>query len=259
MCLLPKWTKKEDIDRILRVAKRLKYVASRFDVPDKRITPRNYLDRNCPVCSSTDRAHIGEREIQSPTPKGWYTFRHNDVRCVACGFYYSTNIAEPSYIDNYYRDTTAYAGVDYNAQNRIEVIERLAPKGSRILEYGAGRGEFAELLGGMGYKVDAVDMDDGIIEETYDLICCYYTLEHLVYPNDALKMFRGLLSKGGVLIVEVPDFEKNYKTSMHFQHINHFTKDHLILMLINNGFESIEMIEGHSRDFGVAFISTCKT
>ena len=247
---MPKWTKKEDIERILRVKRRLRWK----NVPEKQIEPASYLSRDCPVCGSTKKTLNGTRSISSPTDKGWYVFQHHDVQCNACDFHYSTNIPEPTYIDDYYKYAVARAAPDYNVQNRIEAIERLVSKGSRVLEYGAAQDEFVKVLREAGYIVDGVDVGDDIPDTDYDLICCYYTLEHLISPNAALETFNTLMKPGGLVIIEVPDYEKNVKASVHFQHFNHFTEAHLTQMLANNGFECVEIINAHSRPFGICYI-----
>lgn len=253
---MPKWTKKEDIERILKVAHRRKNAATVFNIPDKLIYPDRYINRNCPVCGGDKKTDMDGRGRKSPTSQGWYFLKYEDAKCDACGFCYSANIPEPDYINSYYRYAVARTGDDADVQNRIDVIRRYVSRGKSILEFGAGFKGFVRLLNEAGYEADGVDIDDEIIKDEYYAICCYYTLEHLVSPTEILKIFRELLEPEGILIIEVPDYEKYPNESMHFQHLNHFTKHHLERLLDDNGFKTIETIDAHSRYFGFASIST---
>lgn len=225
------------------------------NAPDVDIEPVWYVCRQCPVCYSDEKTQLGIRKVESPTTKGWYTFQHYDVKCDVCGFHFSTNIPNPDYINDYYKYAVAHAGLDYDVPSRIKVIERLVPAGLCILEYGAAQNEFVEVLCEHGYEASGVDVGDTVQGNDYDVICCYYTLEHLIFPNDVLRTFRELLVEKGILIVEVPDYEKDKNAAMHFQHFNHFTESHLTQMLENNGFKPVEVIRGHSRHFGIAIIA----
>ena len=216
------------------------------------VIPSSYLDRDCPICGSIKKTLTGTRKMNMATTKGLYVMQHHDVQCDDCNFHYSTNIPDVAFINDYYKYNTIKHGAvgESVAEIRLSLIERLVPKALSILEYGAAGGQFVEFLRKAGYIAEGVDVNDDIPKGVYDAVCSYYTFEHLIYPNDVLKMLRELLGGKGVFVVEVPDYENYPEESFYSQHLNHFTEKYLRRMLVNNGFENIKVVDNPSRGFG---------
>ncbi len=76
---------------------------------------------------------------------------------------------------------------------------------------------------------------------TADIVCCRYLLEHCHEPSDALRALRKLLSRDGVVIVEVPDSEKFLAAGDYAfiweEHVSYFTEPTLRLLAAKSGYE----------------------
>ncbi len=106
------------------------------------------------------------------------------------------------------------------------VAARLAPSGSRVLEYGSGEGFLSKRLA-RAYRTSAYDLSpyarsatarnspatlvldrlDEIPDATFDLICSLHVLEHVPVPAESLRDFARWLRPGGRLMYVVPNPE----------------------------------------------------
>ena len=81
------------------------------------------------------------------------------------------------------------------------------------------------------------DIDDN--NEKFDFLMCISSLEHFKNPLYILKIFNNLLNENGVLLIEVPNSLKPYKTTAEFfsyEHLNHFTIETILKFLHSAGF-----------------------
>ncbi len=124
----------------------------------------------------------------------------------------------------------------------------LAPA-EKVLDVGAGSGEFVALMSEMGKDVRGIEpnlgyaaycrddlglnvasehLDAGLFEaESFDLIRLNHVLEHLNDPEGYLAMIAAWLKPGGVFYVEVPNIEVYCRTKsrgnmFHYGHIFNF-------------------------------------
>jgi SAM-dependent methyltransferase len=116
----------------------------------------------------------------------------------------------------------------YRARRLIisELILRLVPVHSDIIDYGAGNGGTADALRELGYEVVAADVSEGALEacrtrglSTIDLkeeslrsgsadcVLAGDVLEHVSDDVALLRSLRHALRTGGLLIVTVPAYE----------------------------------------------------
>ncbi len=104
------------------------------------------------------------------------------------------------------------------------IAARLAPAGSRILEYGSGEGHLSRRLARI-YRSSAYDLSPyarattactspttqvidtptDIPESTFDLICSLHVLEHVPAPGEILRDFARWLRPGGRVMYVVPN------------------------------------------------------
>jgi len=95
--------------------------------------------------------------------------------------------------------------------------------------------------------------------QKFDLVCSFYVMEHLLSPVEFLLFCNKILSKNGIICIEIPDI-KAYKIEkatsdllFFFEHQSHFTKKTLISLLSRTGFTLIGFDEKPTHDFGMYF------
>ncbi len=116
------------------------------------------------------------------------------------------------------------SAVNYN-RYLIELVERPAKRGDRVVDLGAGVGTFAKRLAADGYAVTCVepdarqcaaiaaaglpahrdpkDIEDGSVDYLYSL----NVLEHIEHDVDALVEWTRKLRPGGAMLIYVPAFQ----------------------------------------------------
>lgn len=113
------------------------------------------------------------------------------------------------------------------ALERFRTVALLAQPPARVLDCGAGGGEFAYLLASRGYRLTGIEPNDGYREFAraeygidlrpgtlddasfaageFDLITIFHALEHFRDPRAGLAKLAAWLKPGGHLYVEVPN------------------------------------------------------
>lgn len=142
---------------------------------------------------------------------------------------------------------------------RARAALRLLPQGSgRVLDYGAGRGDFVAFLRARGIDAVGYDPSPGAVETArragipvfaeipageYDLITFWHSLEHLDLPRAALIGARDRLKADGKLLIAVPNansWEARFAGARWFHydypfHRIHFTPDAMRRLLDRAG------------------------
>ena len=106
----------------------------------------------------------------------------------------------------------------------------------RVMDAGCGEGYGAELLAKNASQVVAIDSDRKTIQRarqryrqsnlqfyigdigqlsagfphSFDVVCCFHTIEHLKEPTQFLQRIGKLLSNSGVLLISTPNREKTF-------------------------------------------------
>ncbi|MDE0799167.1 MAG: class I SAM-dependent methyltransferase [Rhodospirillaceae bacterium] len=213
----------------------------------------------CPLCANNDLIRVGDRDRHGGTLT-------TDL-CKRCGHVFTNPQPTEADLDRFYtkRYRSAYKGVlipkskhVYRAGLRaLERLEQFSPflkRGHRILDVGAGGGEFTYLMTKAGYMAQGIEPNRGYAEfakteyginiqvgtvsdlETpdtpWDVITLHHVFEHLANPVAVLKGLVSHLSEDGVIVIEVPNVEARYhgpKRRFHFAHLHTFSKEGLTL------------------------------
>lgn len=136
------------------------------------------------------------------------------------------------------------------ALRRINFLKNAGISGGKLLDVGAGGGEFVYLAAKAGFYSHGIEPSIGYseyagreygchvitgeledIDDTYDVITMFHVLEHLPSPVHAFEKLYSLLDKQGKLLIEVPWIETNDASphNIYFKaHIIYFGVDTLI-------------------------------
>ncbi len=214
-----------------------------------------WFPRSCDVCGEGfELRELGHRTLGLQADNEVYVFEQHDTIRLSCGFMFNGKVPSQDFIDTYYENTSIRIGADYNAANRIGLIERFFSVGDSLLEIGAGRGEFCDTLNTLGYHVEGIEIGQSTSNK-YNGVLAYYVLEHVIDPNELVGRMRDCLNDNGILIIEVPDALNHPKHSFYLEHLSHFTVNHLAALLLRHDFQVLEVHLAHSRDFGFAIVA----
>lgn len=214
------------------------------------------------------------------TSKDWII-----VKCADCGFCFTnprpTQESLPHfYGQNYYLDNELFgesysedgtAEATFTYYKRITELENWFDKRGSILEVGAARGGYVNLLTKRGWKATGIDISEYAVEvgknlykanliagtldnvkfnDKFDAIVMYQVLEHVPSPKFVLEKSYELLNDKGIIVIEVPNLEsfdmkinKDRKRLSYDlpRHLSHFTPSFLKSELEKIGFTILEI------------------
>lgn len=243
-----------------------------------KVEIRDYLvfekERACPLCNSKEHAELS-RKMQ-------FELNCRTVICRECGFCFVSPLPKEEVYRNFYR--VAYSRfykdihkvkikedpIESPYENfRFEFIEKHKPvKGSQVLEIGAGPGrflfltslrgarcaalepsmEFKEVLRGKGIEVLGDFIEKFNSNRKFDIVYLFHVLEHFYDPIGTIKRLRDLVKDDGVIVVEVPNIWKPFKSLdgyfLRYPHLSYFSPKSLRRLLSMCGFELIELSIG---------------
>lgn len=236
---------------------------------------------HCPLCGSTGP----HRVLEDSEPP------YRVMACPVCdyGFVHPLpgreRLAE-AYDEAYYEPWRTH---DVTARERmwrwrLEQVRSMVCEG-RLLEIGAGDGDFLAMAVAAGYEVTATEFseaavaniqqkfpqirvytgeieDIGLKAETFDVIVAWHSLEHMRFPFKALTVMYETLNSGGSLLIAVPN-RNNYLMrflyriarnrryplfSLHTKeiHLSHFTPRSLKRAVESAGFETRSIVRDHA-------------
>jgi 2-polyprenyl-3-methyl-5-hydroxy-6-metoxy-1,4-benzoquinol methylase len=129
--------------------------------------------------------------------------------------------------------------IERAAQLRTDISLPSAPT---ILDYGSGVGTLKHALLTHWPFATVLEVDPGTIESVIspgtkvDLITLVHVLEHVYNPKEMLLVLKQYLKSGGMLYIEVPDFEVLTSHDYHIAHVWYFSEKTLSLLATSLGF-----------------------
>ena len=216
--------------------------------------------------------------------------------CVNCGFTTYINKPSHKWIIDFYNSTwNKEEGEENNFVNKNLQSSKLTialekinfPKSGSICEIGTGRGgNFAALINN-GYtnlvgvensihraetvskSLNNIPIYIGGFEEKkvqdslkshvkFDLIYTAHVMEHIYNPEETIELCSKLQDENGYLIVAVPNFigEPSIGISSFLPHLHSFTKESMIRLLNNKGYEVID--DSYTTEFELFLIAQKK-
>lgn len=217
--------------------------------------------------------------------------------CMNCGFTTYINKPSHKWIIDFYNSTWNKEEGEYNnfvnkdlqsSKLTIALEKIIFPKNGSICEIGTGRGgNFAALINN-GYtnlvgvensihRADTVSkalnnipIYIGGFEEKkvqhslkshgkFDLIYTAHVMEHIYNPEETIELCSNLQDENGYLIVAVPNFvgEPSIGISSFLPHLHSFTKESMIRLLNNKGYEIID--DSYTTEFELFLIAQKKS
>jgi SAM-dependent methyltransferase len=199
------------------------------------------------------------------------------LQCSTCGLGITSPVPSPDSSHLLYADRTSgdfqpgdaklvAVAKDFFARRDARIFARESPAPRSVLDYACGNGAFARALRQIlpTAKVYATDYHEeppaGVPGNTYipysrlserdgefDLILARHVLEHTYDPTEFLSHLRKLLSKSGVLVIEVPAldtavrllFGKRWDGYYVPYHPLHFTKQSLAMAIESAGMKVV--------------------
>lgn len=161
---------------------------------------------------------------------------------------------------SYYKSVITAASIGEASRSLLKkewepLLQNYGLQGSKVLEVGAGAGDFVRLL--RSWSVDAVGMEfnlksknkGGLIEgwlpqtrldSNFKAIVCNNFLEHHPSPKNFLRAIHDHLEEGGYLYISVPRFEYLFEKACFYElvpdHLSYFSKESLLNILTSTGF-----------------------
>ena len=166
-------------------------------------------------------------------------------------------------------------------KNKLELINSLQPAKGRILDIGAGTGDFLSVAKQNGWQAVGVEPSDKakvialkkevvFVEDTaelenqsFDVISMWHVLEHVPNLDNQIKELKRLLKPNGSLIVAVPNFKSfdakyygafwaAYDVPIHFWH---FSKKAIKTLFEREGMELEKVLPMKFDSFYVSLLS----
>lgn len=232
--------------------------------------------RKCPICDGKATDVLGEIHFWLPDRYSLPN-EYSISACKQCGFCYADTSASLEDYNCYYSNCNTYSGspIDIDEWNTLhitalEMIREYVKKTDFVLDMGFGKGVFMRRLHEEGYthiygidpSQDSVSMVErfgigkayvgSIFErpdasERYKYKCVFLfdVLEHLLYPQLAVRNLTEYVEPKGYVLISVPNYaslaENNTPIPNIFnqEHINYFSLTSLDNLLMSHGMRRI--------------------
>ncbi len=224
----------------------------------------------CPMCFSKNLSH--ERKVDG----------YDLEKCEDCSLVFMNPRCTPDQLEDIYsvRDEEALielyekiATPDVLAvyERKLDKIEEHMPQRGRILDYACAAGYFFEAAQKRGWDAHGYDIgqwaakaaekrglsnmtvgfefDDYYPANHFDVVYAAQVFEHLLIPADVLKQLLRVLKPGGLLYIDVPNYntlpirlnKDDFMLNEPPQHVNFFTPTTLRKLLADGGLVDIKL------------------
>ena len=241
-----------------------------------RMAPYQFVGESipCNLCGGVERRTVGTRDR--------YGHKLRTVMCCHCGLVFldpmptddEANLYYTRFYRKHYHNVITPRKKDVNssfhgAMMRHELIAPVIKEDTRVVDVGAGGGEFTAYLHRQG--IDAVGIEPnrgyaGYAQKTYDVpilnttwagadiepgsigvVAANHVVEHFRSPFHALSWFRVWLEPGGHLFLSVPNVLNPRRppySRFHFAHLYYFTPVTLRMLTAKVGFKDTGLCTG---------------
>ena len=200
------------------------------------------------------------------------------LKCKNCGLVFSSPIFKPEQIEKLYRESLCnyYDQIPYLTNTYLGLFETISkdlPNNPKVLEIGCGNGFFLEALKKRGInQVYGVEPSKKIVSEalkdlqkeikvdifkknqflknSFDLVCCFHTLDHIVNVNEFISEIFSVLKKGGIALIVVHDTEGlsvkifgEKSPIFDIEHIYLFNKKNLADLFRKHNFQTLKPLD----------------
>lgn len=253
--------------------------------------------RPCPICSSPSESaviflesNVDETRINSfsfasrKTPE---FMNHKLVRCPVCDLVYVSEPPEQAELASGYREA------DYDSSEEAEdaasaylsamrhMLETL-PSRNDALEIGTGTGALLEKFHAIGFQ-NLVGLEPSVaaiasaplhrqewirpitfeehefVDHSFDLICCFMTMEHVLDPKELADGVLRLLRPGGAFVTVTHDCDSRVNTVLgrrspiiDIEHMQLFSRTSIVELLARSGFQRIG-VEGFKNRYALRY------
>ena len=247
---------------------------------------------NCPVCNSENISNFIICDDHLVSKESFAI-----VRCESCTFLFTNPRPVLDSISDYYQSEEYISHSNkagnlvnflykiartFTLKGKLNLLNSLHPRG-KILDFGAGTGEFLAKCKSDKWEVSGVEPDEGarqqangltdgaIVEnldklekdQKFDVITLWHVLEHLPNLNETISILNNLLSKKGWLIIAVPNCEswdashyKEFWASYDVpRHLSHFSRQTMGSLLKSNHLSIKNTIPMKLDAYYVSFLS----
>ena len=247
---------------------------------------RTLETRDCPVCGrgadgaklfledSIDAGRLSEFTYASRKVPEYMSFRL--LECLTCSTVFAVTAPPPEAL------ARAYLEADYDSSEEAKLaadsyiaelagpLARLDTRG-RALEIGAGTGVFLSRLRSIGFREvigvepsraalaaaephvrpslrEGMFVEGDFEPETFDLICCFQTMEHVSAPRALTDSCRRLLRPGGLVSLVTHDYRAPINRLLgrrspiiDIEHLQLFCRRSLTTLIRQSGLELMEI------------------
>ncbi len=174
----------------------------------------------------------------------------------------------PEELNVYYTNYPAITELTAVTRKRyLELLDRFEPfrKTNKLIDVGCGSGLFLEVAAERGWEVHGteygdrtiaacrargIDIREGVLDPneypagSFDVVCSFEVMEHLVQPSEEVARMALILRKGGLLYATTPNFNclarrikpSDWNVASYPEHISYFTPRTFNRMFRDKGF-----------------------